>query len=187
MLLCETQRPTSVLVCEPRLCLASNDHWTLHVLYPLNIHRCYKAFRVTDQDPMWAAHWVLGDVRMSPCSRLSPLCSWLGVGSFISLQYLTKYGYRLVTACSSWLYSAASLGNQAARTKQEFSWYPIRSNYLDTELTSLCSILLMPSARPGSEKYQFHKSLVWLNWGTKLYSTNSTTAACAIKLTKWLN
>ena len=31
-------------------------------------------------------------------------------------------------------------------------------------LTSRCSILLMPGSRLGSDKYQFYKSLVWLDW-----------------------
>ena len=60
----------------------------------------------------------------------------------------------------SWqLYSVAPLGNQGAGT---MTWYYTQS-HLDTELTSHCYILLMLSARWGSDKYQFYTSLVWLD------------------------
>ena len=36
--------------------------------------------------------------------------------------------------------------------------YPTQSHYLDTELTTPCPILLMSSARLGSDKYNFYKS-----------------------------
>ena len=39
-----------------------------------------------------------------------------------------------------------------------------------------CPILLMPSATLGSGKYQFYKSLVWLNW--ELSSRSPTREAC---------
>ena len=42
--------------------------------------------------------------------------------------------------------------------------YPIQSHYPDTDLTSPCPILLMPNTRLGSDKYQFYKSLVLLDW-----------------------
>ena len=37
--------------------------------------------------------------------------------------------------------------------------YPTQAHYPDTVLTSPCPILLMPSTRLGSDKYQFCKSL----------------------------
>ena len=37
-------------------------------------------------------------------------------------------------------------------------------HYSDTELTSPCFILLMLSTRLGSDKYQFYKSLVSIDW-----------------------
>ena len=58
------------------------------------------------------------------------------------------------------LYSAAPLGNQATTTMTQ---HPTQSHYPTTELTSPCPILLMSSARLGSNKYQFYKSLVWLD------------------------
>ena len=64
------------------------------------------------------------------------------------------------SAHSWWLYSAVKLGNQTAST---MTWYPTQSHYLDTELTSPCHILLVLSTRLESDKYQFNKSLVWLD------------------------
>ena len=61
-----------------------------------------------------------------------------------------------------WLYSAAPLGNQTTNT---VTWYPIQSNYPDTESTSPCHIQIMPSAWLGSDRYHFYKPLVWLNQG----------------------
>ena len=53
----------------------------------------------------------------------------------------------------SWLlYRAASLGRQASSS---MTWYPTQSHYPDTEPASPCSILIMPSARLGNDKYQF--------------------------------
>ena len=43
-------------------------------------------------------------------------------------------------------------------------WYPTQSHYPDMELPSLFPILLMLGANLGRDKYQFHKSLVWLDW-----------------------
>ena len=63
--------------------------------------------------------------------------------------------------------SAAPLGNQATSTMTS---YPIQSHYPDTELISPCPILLMPSARLGSDKYQFYESLVWLDQETSSWS-----------------
>ena len=61
----------------------------------------------------------------------------------------------------SWqLYSAAPLTDHATGT---ITWYPTQSHYPDTELPSPCPILLMPSARLCSDKYQFDKFLVWLS------------------------
>ena len=55
-----------------------------------------------------------------------------------------------VLTCDSvqswWLYSAAPLGDQ--------TWYCYWSHYPDTEPTSTCPILIMPSTWLGSDKYQ---------------------------------
>ena len=54
---------------------------------------------------------------------------------------------------SCWqLYSAALLGHQATST---MTCYPTQLHYPDTEPTSPCHILTMPSSRLGSSKYQF--------------------------------
>ena len=63
------------------------------------------------------------------------------------------------SAHSWWLYSAAQLGYQAASTMT----CTTQSHYPDTEPTSPCPILLMLSANLGSDKYQFYKSLVWID------------------------
>ena len=89
--------------------------------------------------------------------------------------------YWLVTAHSWWLYSAAPLGNQANNT---MTWYHTQSHYLDTEPTSPCPILIMPSTLLGSNKHQFYKLLLWLDHGFEptishmwdRYSTDSVTA-----------
>ena len=63
-------------------------------------------------------------------------------------------GWGRVPTCDSahslWLYSTASLGHKATMT-----CYPTQSHYPDTEPTSPCPILIMPSAWLGSDKYQF--------------------------------
>ena len=63
----------------------------------------------------------------------------------------------------SWrFYSAAPLGNQTASTMTRF---PTHSHYPDTDPTSPCPILIMPSTLLGSDKYPFDKSLLWLDHG----------------------
>ena len=61
------------------------------------------------------------------------------------------------SAHSRRLYSATQLGNQAVST---MTWYPTQSHYHNTDLTSPCPILIMPSTWLGSDKYQFDKSLI---------------------------
>ena len=57
------------------------------------------------------------------------------------------------SAHSRWLYSAASLEHQAVSS---MVCYPTQSHYPDTEPTSPCPILIMPSTRLGSDKYQLY-------------------------------
>ena len=82
--------------------------------------------------------------------------------SFTSLYHLRSYqnGYWLEMVHSQ-LYYAASLWDQAAGT---ITRYPTQWHYPDIMLTSPCPILLMPSARLDSDKYQFYKSLSQLGW-----------------------
>ena len=56
------------------------------------------------------------------------------------------------SAHSWWLYSAAWLGIKAANT---MTCYPTQSHCLETEPTNPCPILIRPSARLGSNRYQF--------------------------------
>ena len=70
----------------------------------------------------------------------------------------------LVLTCDSvnswWGSSAGALGDQATST---MTWYSTQSHDPDTELTSPYTILIMSSAKLESDKYQFYKSLVWLD------------------------
>ena len=50
------------------------------------------------------------------------------------------------------LHSVVPMGNQDAST---MTWYPTQSHYLDTEPTSPYTILLIPNAWLGSDKYEF--------------------------------
>ena len=48
------------------------------------------------------------------------------------------------------------------------TWYPAQSQTPDTEPTSPCPILIMPSTWLGRNKDQFEKSLVWLDHGFEI-------------------
>ena len=64
----------------------------------------------------------------------------------------------------SWrLYIAAPLEDQVTSTMTQ---YPMQSHYPDTELTSLCTTLVMPSSVLGSDRHKLYKSLVWLDWNS---------------------
>ena len=90
---------------------------------------------------------------------------YVGRWGFTSLQHLRSYqdGYCLTfDSAHSWeRHISTPQGNQATVT---ISRYPTHSHYPDIETTSLCPILIMLSTRIGSDKNQFHKMLVWLNW-----------------------
>ena len=76
---------------------------------------------------------------------------------FTSKQHLRSYqnGYRPVTVrIHGDFYSAAPLGDQAPIT---MICYPTQSHYSDTEPTSPCPIIIMPSTWLGSDKFQFYK------------------------------
>ena len=60
-------------------------------------------------------------------------------------------------------YSTVPLGNPAVSTMIPYS---TQSHYPDTEPTSPCPIWIMLSTWLGSDKYQFSKSLVWLDQGS---------------------
>ena len=85
---------------------------------------------------------------------------------FMSQQQLRSHkdGYWLVKVRTHGdFYSAVPLGDQATST---MTWYPTQSQYPDTESTSPCPIRIIPNTWLGSDKYQFYKSLVWLNWSS---------------------
>ena len=81
------------------------------------------------------------------------------------------------SACSWWLYNAALLGDQATST---LTGSPTQSHYPDTESTSSCSILIIQSIWLGRDKYQFVKSLVWLDPGSNPRS--SAREACTLPI-----
>ena len=60
------------------------------------------------------------------------------------------------------------------------------SHYPDTEPTSLCPILLMPSDRLGSDKYEFDKSLVWLDQEPNSWSPACKASTLLIQGLSWL-
>ena len=67
--------------------------------------------------------------------------------------------------------------NQATNT---MTWYSPQSHYPDIEKTSACLILIISSTWLGSDKYQFDKSLVWLDQGSNPRSP--TREACALPI-----
>ena len=115
-----------------------------------------------------ASVWAWG--QFGNLSRLSNLPSMQQshVGLFVCLFYVLKTSKvipRWVSTCDSahswWLYSAGPLGDQATST---MIWYPTQSHYPDTEPTSPCFILIMPSTRLGSDKYTFLSHWFWVAW-----------------------
>ena len=79
----------------------------------------------------------------------------------------------------SWYFcSAASLGCQAAST---MTCYLMQSHYPDTEPTSPCPILIMPSTWLGSDKYQFVSHWFDLTMGSNPWSPARETRALPIR------
>ena len=75
--------------------------------------------------------------------------------SEMSIQISPIRGGGVLTSDSaySWqIYSAASLGQQVTST---MTYYLTQLHYPDTEPSSPCPFLIMPSARLGSDKHQF--------------------------------
>ena len=71
---------------------------------------------------------------------------------------LSFFFFNILATCKVMLVcSAAPQGDQATGT---MTGYPAESHYPDTELTSPCPILMIPSAQVGSDKYKFGKSFV---------------------------
>ena len=83
---------------------------------------------------------------------------------FLSVTLSTKVMSGLVPTCDSahswWFHGVAFMGDQATST---ITRYPAQSHYPYTKLTSPCPIWVILSSRLGRDKYQFYKSLVWLN------------------------
>ena len=91
-----------------------------------------------------------------------------GQDSFCLLEYYVLATYKVsrqvptTDSVHPWrLYRASPLRDHASGIMTQ---YPTQSYYHDTELTSPRPILIMQSARLGSEKYQFCNSLDWLDW-----------------------
>ena len=91
------------------------------------------------------------------------LVGWL-LGFYYLATYVLSGHLPMCDSAQSWrLHSAAPLGNQAVSTHDLISHW---SYYPNTEPTSPCSILIIARTWLGSGKYQFCKSLVWLNEGS---------------------
>ena len=82
------------------------------------------------------------------------LVVWLGMKLCFTIEGKAQWGdgYQLVSACSWWLYSAASLEFQTTGT---MACYLTQSHYPNTEATSPCPMLIMPSTWLGNDKYKF--------------------------------
>ena len=84
--------------------------------------------------------------------RFSDLPAWEADALLIQPPHL------VCDSTHSWrLYSDAPLGDQAART---MTWYPTQSLYLDTEPTSLCSVIMRAPCQEATSM-NFQVSMVW--------------------------
>ena len=90
---------------------------------------------------IWPSQFLLN--RSNKYSKLS--LNRPTIGPTLSGRY--RNGYRLVTVRTN-----CNLEHQAAST---MNYYPTQPNYPGTEPTNPCPILMMPSVRLGSNKYQF--------------------------------
>ena len=124
------------------------------------------------------ACWKCGPTVCRPGALLSQGTVWIVCLLLLYVLTTSKVISGRVPTCDrahSWLlYSAAQLGNQAAST---MTWFSTHSHYPDPEPTSPCPILIMPSTYLGSHKYQFYKSLVWLDCGLNPRSPTRKTSA----------
>ena len=90
---------------------------------------------------------------MYRCTSISICVYSIYVCLFVVLRPSKVISGRVLTCDSvhSWrFYSVAPLGHQATST---MIGYPTELHYPDTEPTSPCRILIMPSARLGSDNY----------------------------------
>ena len=118
------------------------------------------------------------------CSRSPYICMWCNreiSSKMVSAQVFFCWLFyilatskvisgRIMTDDSAqpWrLDSAASLGDQGSSI---VTWYPTQLHSTDTEPTSPCPILIMPSAWLCSNKYQFLSQ--WFNIGSNLWGMN---------------
>ena len=99
----------------------------------------------------------------------------VGCWGFISWQHLRSYqdGYWLVTVSTHGAPQCCPIGKSG---HQHHNLISPQSHYPETELTSPCPIILMQSSRLGRNKYQFYKSLLWLDW--ELNSRSPAAEAC---------
>ena len=115
---------------------------------------------------------------MLPCIIIEGL---LGCCCFKSWQHLRS------DQDGNWLMTVHIHGNFIVQPYWEIrppgttTQHPTLSRYPDTELTSPCPNLLIPSARLGSDKHQFYKSLVWLDWEPNSRSPTRDASALTIR------
>ena len=78
-----------------------------------------------------------------------------------NIYLISHYILHVVIFNYLYIIAAVPLINQAIGTMTQYS---TQSHYPDTDWAMQCPILLMMNARVGTDKYQFYKSCVWLDW-----------------------
>ena len=125
-------------------------HWNYHRVIFLTIAIC--------------ASWVRWMWEILCLEQESNPNRWVFFLLEVYIRATSKVIWGWVPTCDSshsWqLHSAVPLDNRAAGAMTQ---YPTQSHYPDIEQTSPCLILLMLNMCLGSDKYQFDKSLVWVD------------------------
>ena len=135
-------------------------HVVLHAVTVL-----LQKYQVFGKWPCYIQVLILWHLTHHQLSRVSWLLAFCILTTF---KVISGWGLIGDSAHSWWLYSAAPLGNHAASST--ITIYPTQSCYAETVLTSPCPICIIPNNRLGSDKYQFDKSLVWLDWEPHFWS-----------------
>ena len=117
------------------------------------------------------------------CGVCSVMWGWRVVGWLVEFYVLTTSkiisgGETTCDSAHSWqYYSTASQINQASNSMTRCLTH---SKCTDTELTSLCHILVGPNRKSGSDKFQYSKSMVWPHRWTKF--PMSSQEACTLPI-----
>ena len=94
------------------------------------------------------------------CDKLLVWFLFVYCFTFLATSKVISGGVLTCDSTHSWcLYSVVPLGDQATSTMSQ-------SHYPDIEPSNPCAILIIPSTWLSSGKYQFDKSLAWLDQGS---------------------